>query len=228
MARERIAHLADESISIAEVRGRAGDAELGDGDRGVGIYVLEGVLVLRFEDREVRAGPETWAFVPPNVSYASVAGGEGARFLEIHVAGSSASAIVRNGAAAEAVEVSGNRIAYLADADETGGALGAIEFTAPRAFAGPPPHVHRGFHDVVFVLEGTIDVVLGEEAYAAGEGAFVHAPPGVAHTFSNPSDAPLRFLNLYVPGGFERFFRERAAATAAGVELTSRYDWERA
>jgi hypothetical protein len=35
----------------------------------------------------------------------------------------------------------------------------------------------------------------------------------------------LRFLNLYAPGGFERFFRERAAAPDA--ELTSRYDWER-
>ena len=136
-----------------------------------------------------------------------------------------AGVLVRRRGTAEAVEVSGNRIAFLADAEETGGALGAIEFTAPQAFAGPPAHIHRGFHDIVVVLEGTGEVQLGDTVERVGPSAFVSASPGIAHTFSNPTAAPLRFLNLYAPGGFERFFRERAAAPDA--ELTSRYDWER-
>jgi quercetin dioxygenase-like cupin family protein len=185
------------------------------------VYVLEGRLTLRLEDRELVAGPGTFA------CGAGIADGERAHFLDLRIPDGSGSAFVRTGASAESVEVSGNRIAFLADADETEGVLGAIEFTAERAFAGPPPHVHRGFHDVVVVLEGTIGVRLGEETYTAGSGAFVHAPPGMPHTFSNPSDEPLRFLNLYAPGGFERFFRERAAG-ADPAELTSRYDWERA
>jgi mannose-6-phosphate isomerase-like protein (cupin superfamily) len=145
------------------------------------------------------------------------------------------SVIVRTSASAETVEVSGNRIAFLARAEETGGAIGAIEFTAPHAFEGPPPHVHRELCDIVVVLEGTPSVWLGDEAYTAGPGTFVLAPPGVPHTFSNPADEPLRFLDLYVPGGFEGFFSERAAAAADGPldpavasEITSRYDWERA
>ena len=186
------------------------------------VYVLEGRLRLRLEDRELEAGPGTFV-----LGAVSVTSGARAHFLDLSIPAESGSVVVRTGATVESVEVSGNQIAFLADAEETGGALGAIEFTAPHAFAGPPPHVHRGFHDVVVVLEGTIDVRLGDEAYTAGPGAFVHAPPGVAHTFSNPSDEPLRFLNLYVPGGFERFFRERAAA-ADPAELTARYDWERA
>jgi mannose-6-phosphate isomerase-like protein (cupin superfamily) len=226
LAEERITLLDVEPIRIEEVR----CPPFGSATTHGCLYVLSGEIGVWFEDHELRAGPRSLIFVPPHVVFA--AGENGTRFLDIHAPVGSAVAtrgvLVRTGDTAEAVEVSGNRIAYLADADETGGALGAIEFTAPRAFAGPPPHIHRGFHDIVFVLEGTLDLRLGEDARTVGEDAFVVAPPGVAHTFSNPVDEPLRFLNLYVPGGFERFFRERAAATAAGRELTSRYDWERA
>jgi len=140
------------------------------------------------------------------------------------------SVLIRTRATAETVEVTGNQISFLADAEETNGALGAIEFMAPHAFAGPPPHVHRELLDVVLCLDGTLEVTLGDETHTAGSGAFALAPPGFAHTFSNPSDDPLRLLNLYVPGGFERFFRERAAVSdpKAAIEITSRYDWTRA
>lgn len=145
------------------------------------------------------------------------------------------SVVVRTGATAKTVTLHGNRIAFLTEADEAGGAIGAIEYTAPHAFEGPPPHIHRKMFDLVVVLEGTLGIQLGGEAHTAGVGAFVLVPPGAPHTFSNPSDEPLRFLNLYVPGGFERFFKERAAAAhdgepdpAVASEITSRYDWERA
>jgi quercetin dioxygenase-like cupin family protein len=190
------------------------------------VYVLEGELTFRLD--RLRVDTDTWVFVPPNAARV-VAGEDGARILGMHTAlgHRTAAVLARIGATAEAVEVSGNRIVFLAEADETGSALGAIEFTASGAFAGPPPHFHRGFHDIVFVLDGTIEAQVGDKVETVGPGALLHAPPGVAHTFANPSDAPLRLLNLYVPGGFERFFRERATA-ADPAELTSRYDWERA
>lgn len=146
-----------------------------------------------------------------------------------------AGVLVRRGTTAETVTLHGNRIAFLTEADEAGGAIGVIEYMAPHAFDGPPPHIHREMFDIVVVLEGTLGIQLGGEAHTAGPGAFVLAPPGAVHTFSNPSDEPLRFLNLYVRGGFERFFREMAAATVDGPpdpavasEISSRYDWARA
>jgi hypothetical protein len=63
----------------------------------------------------------------------------------------------------------------------------------------------------------------------------VCAPPGVPHTFSNPSSEPVRFLNFNVPGGFETYMRELAAAwiesggapdPAAIGEIASQHDFE--
>src|SRR3954447_14882861 len=49
------------------------------------------------------------------------------------------------------------------------------------------------------------------ETIAAPAGTYAVVPPGVVHTFSNPADAPARFLSAHVPGGFEQYFREIAA-----------------
>jgi hypothetical protein len=45
-------------------------------------------------------------------------------------------------------------------------------------------------------IEGTLTMRLGDEEREIGPGTFVCVPPGVVHTFSNPSDAPVRFLNF--------------------------------
>lgn len=48
-------------------------------------YVLEGELALTVGDRELRAGPGTWAEVPPGVPHGfSFAGSERVRFLDLH------------------------------------------------------------------------------------------------------------------------------------------------
>ena len=50
------------------------------------IFVFDGELTLRLEDRERRAGPETWVFVPPEVVHTfAVTSGDPARFLDVHV-----------------------------------------------------------------------------------------------------------------------------------------------
>jgi hypothetical protein len=47
-------------------------------------------------------------------------------------------------------------------------------------------------------------------------GTFVCVPPGVEHTFSNPSDAAVRFLNFNTPAGWEGYMRDLAAAAKTG------------
>jgi hypothetical protein len=76
---------------------------------------------------------------------------------------------------------------------------------------------------------------LGEETIEAPPGSFVLIPPGNPHTFSNPRDEPVRFLNLNSPPGFEQYFRELAEALSGGPidpaivgEIAQKYDIESA
>jgi oxalate decarboxylase/phosphoglucose isomerase-like protein (cupin superfamily) len=74
---------------------------------------------------------------------------------------------------------------------------------------------------------------LGDETLELEPGSFVCVPPGVVHTFSNLSDAPVRFLNFNTPAGWENYMRDLAAALASGTpsqddigRIASRYDFE--
>jgi quercetin dioxygenase-like cupin family protein len=59
-------------------------------------FVIEGELTFRLEDGEHRVGPETWAFVPPEVVHTfAVTGDAPARFLDIHVPSSGFGDFVR-------------------------------------------------------------------------------------------------------------------------------------
>ena len=48
----------------------------------------------------------------------------------------------------ETIEVAGNSLTFKAEANDTGGRLGLVEYTAGPGFAGPPPHRHRETADM--------------------------------------------------------------------------------
>ena len=68
-------------------------------------------------------------------------------------------------------------------------------------FPGPPAHRHEGLVDMFHVLEGVLTVRLGEKIHQLERGSFVCVPAGVVHTFSDPSDSPVRSLNFNTPAG---------------------------
>jgi mannose-6-phosphate isomerase-like protein (cupin superfamily) len=118
-----------------------------------------------------------------------------------------------------------------ATSEATAGRFFISENDLEPGFPGPPPHVHDELVDSFYVLEGTLDLVVGEERVTLGTGGFACVLPGTRHTFSNSSDSRVRFLNINAPGGFERYMRELAAAAGAGAltserigEIASRYD----
>jgi quercetin dioxygenase-like cupin family protein len=105
------------------------------------------------------------------------------------------------------------------------------ETTVEPGFPGPPPHVHRELHDLFYVLEGTLTLRDGDESVEAEAGTFACFPPGAVHTFSNPSDSPVRFLNFNTPGGWEHYMRDLAALADRGMptpdeigRIASHYD----
>ena len=84
-----------------------------------------------------------------------------------------------------------------------------LEFTVESdAYEGPDPHTHDEHTDSFYVLEGELELTLGNDTFTAGPGTFVAAPPGVRHGFKIPrGSGRVRFLNVHTPGGFEHEMR---------------------
>ena len=200
------------------------------------LFVIEGELALTLEDRVHRVGPETWAFVPPEVVHAfEVTGDEQARFLVLHtpcsgfgdyVRGSGATpfdqqpppeyatgdpnlVVVRRTGGSEGEKIADDaerRSTLLVDADE----LTVTEFMRAAGVRGAEPHVHHHHADAFLVIDGELTVTVGTEKLRAPAGTLVVLPPNVVHGFDNDSSESAVFLNLHMPAsGFADYMRGR-------------------
>jgi quercetin dioxygenase-like cupin family protein len=100
------------------------------------------------------------------------------------------------------------RMRLLADGDaSSGGSFSLTEFSGTSEGAWTVPHLHRGFEESFFVLDGQFTFTVGEQAVAAGPGTYVLVPRDTSHTISAAAGGG-RFLTLMVPGGLEEMFFE--------------------
>jgi mannose-6-phosphate isomerase-like protein (cupin superfamily) len=224
-------------------------------------WVLDGELVFELGAGElVRAPADSFALVPPEVVHTFRNEGSGdARFLNIHApskdfhrhirgedvdfdtedppadGGRPASdAVLRRPGEGKALGMGTAETAIKAGGADAGGRLALMDTTLQPGFAGPVPHRHRSTIDGFYVLEGELTLTLGERTLQAGPGTYALIPPGTVHTFSNPRERPVRALNLMLPGGFEGYLEEAAAAVRPGqppdpalmAQIASRYDFE--
>lgn len=77
-------------------------------------------------------------------------------------------------------------------------------------------HVHTYEDEVVYVIQGAIQIRLGDGTLEASEGGVAHLPKGIPHALYNPLKVPLRILALAIPGGMEHFFDELDSAMRNG------------
>ena len=87
---------------------------------------------------------------------------------------------------------------------------------------GIPPHRHLTRLEFFYVLEGTLQFIVGEDTVAASAGTSVFVPKGARHAYSNVSQAPARQLALWAPGGFEAMYEGIAEASQANT-----LDWDK-
>ena len=78
---------------------------------------------------------------------------------------------------------------------------------------GVPLHVHNNEEEHFIVLDGTLNIAVGNRRWDAGAGSCVTVKRGEPHAWCNPSDMPLRMLVVFSPGRIEGLFR-----AAAGVD----------
>jgi quercetin dioxygenase-like cupin family protein len=97
-------------------------------------------------------------------------------------------------------------LTFLATAEETRGQFALLEATARRGNV-PPRHVHHREEETFYVLEGEMNVTVGDRTFKATPGTLVYLPRDVAHSFAIESEQ-LRTLILLTPAGLEDFFKE--------------------
>jgi quercetin dioxygenase-like cupin family protein len=98
----------------------------------------------------------------------------------------------------------------------TGSVYYLFEFTFDPE-SGNGLHVHSYEDEVVYVLEGAIQIRLGNEKLEAVVGGVAHLPKGIPHALYNPLQAPSRYLAIAIPGGMENFFDELSVALETGT-----------
>ena len=199
------------------------------------LFVFEGEVALRLEDRVHRVGAETWAFVPREVVHAfEVTGNEPARLLVLHAPCSGFGDFVRGSAAAfdqqpapeyatgdpglvvlrrtggvegeKITDRPGRRSTLLVEADE----LTVTEFHYASGERGAPPHVHHTHADAFLVVEGELTFASRDSPFRGPAGTLVVFPPDVVHGFDNDGPESARFINLHMPAsGFGDYMRGR-------------------
>ena len=93
----------------------------------------------------------------------------------------------------------------LLSSDETNGAATVMQMTMPAGM-GPPPHVHHGVTETVYVVDGTVTCHFDGQKIDGGPGSLFRIPSDTRERFEPTSKA--RVVVTYEPGGMDKFFAE--------------------
>ena len=112
-------------------------------------------------------------------------------------------------------------IVHKVTAASVNGAFSTIEATLPPG-AMIPPHTHSREDECNLVLAGALTCDVGGEFGIAPVGAYVVKPRGVTHTIANTGTVPVRFVEIHVPGAFERYYDEYEQIVAQELDEDQR------
>ena len=115
----------------------------------------------------------------------------------------------------EQLNIAGSKTLHKIKSSATNGVFSVMEFVTPPG-KGVALHVHEREDELVYLLEGEIEVTLGNEKMKAIPGVMALLPKGVPHGFTNIGNKPSRLLDTILPGQFDNYFVELAALYAAG------------
>lgn len=122
-------------------------------------------------------------------------------------------------------------VRLLTDATATGDALSAVRVTLAEGVDGAAPHHHTGRAELFFVIDGQVQVLVGDTVLTGGPGDLVVVPHHLPHAFGAAPGHTADLLIVIAPG-VDRFdyFRllERVAygteSAAALLDAQERFD----
>ncbi len=113
-------------------------------------------------------------------------------------------AVVVREADAEVLGLASLSTRLLADSKATGGALSVMRTTMGEGTEGARPHMHSKSAELFYLLDGNLQILIGDRVIIAGKGDLVVVPPAMAHAFATAPGCAADFLIVLTPG-IERF-----------------------
>lgn len=102
--------------------------------------------------------------------------------------------------------------------EETDGDVYLVEGIMPEGSI-VPLHIHTKEDEIFHILEGCVELVLGEQTFVGNVGDIIFLPRGVKHGIKTLGKHNARVLNYVIPGkNFEDFFTQM---NEYGKDITS-------
>ncbi|NJB86778.1 quercetin dioxygenase-like cupin family protein [Lewinella marina] len=117
--------------------------------------------------------------------------------------------IVRGGEG-KAVNVLGDRMTFKLTGADTAGQLTMIEETNDPGVM-IPPHIHDNEDEIFRVLEGELELTVGDQTTILRAGDMAFGPRGVAHSWKTVGEGKTRVILTAFPSGIETMFEELGA-----------------
>lgn len=106
----------------------------------------------------------------------------------------------------------GVQLRVLLSSRQTGGQFSMVEGIMPPGGDGGL-HIHLREDESMYILEGELEVTIGDEVTVLKAGTSYFAPRGVPQRLRNTGSVPMRGIVVGTPGGFDEFI------AAAGIPL---------
>jgi quercetin dioxygenase-like cupin family protein len=89
--------------------------------------------------------------------------------------------------------------------NQTNGQFSCVEFAIAAKKMGPVPHLHKDLDELMYVVDGTITVLVDETEYPVQAGGWHLRPRGIVHTFWNATNKPAVGIDCYFQQPFEEY-----------------------
>lgn len=113
-------------------------------------------------------------------------------------------------------KAAGRSYRWFLKSEESGGSI-AIHIIAMEPGFTARPHHHSNEEEFFYILDGQIEITVGNKTEIAGPGTFAYIPPYATHAFTALGDKPCRALHWNSPGGHERLAAAQQRLAARGT-----------
>lgn len=139
--------------------------------------------------------------------------------------------LVRGHEAEKVQDGATSELILLADAEHSDGQLTVNRARLQAGSPGAPAHRHHSTTETIFVIGGSLDVLVEEDVHTVRAGDLIVLSPGTTHAFAPTAGHDADMLAIFTPGldrfEYYRLLERLYRGTATLAELTatsSRYD----